>query len=88
MKQFHDVHNVQVIFPDESAEKSSVVLVYDPLSPSASPLPDEKKRNLDDVEKELLKLAKDSADVKTEKISVEVRWHEAVVGQDGTNLNA
>ena len=84
MKQFHDIHNVQVIFPNESDEKSSVVLVYDPLFPSASPLPDEKKRNLDDVEKELLKLAKDAADVKTEKISVDVRWHDVVGGQVNT----
>jgi len=58
------------------------------LFPSASPLPDEKKRHLDIVEKELLKMAKDAPDVKTEKISVEARWHEAVVGQDGTPLNA
>lgn len=88
LKQFGDVHNVQVFFPNESEEKSTVVLVYDPLSPSASPIPEEKKRHLDDVEKELLKLAKDAADVKTEKVAVETRWHEAVLGQDGTTLNA
>ncbi|RDB25479.1 Vigilin 1 [Hypsizygus marmoreus] len=87
-KLFHDVHNVQVFFPNESEEKSTVVLIYDPSSPSASPLPDEKKKHLDDVEKELLKLAKDAADVKSEKVPVEARWHEAVVGHGGTTLNA
>ena len=65
-----------------------VVLVYDPLSPSASLSPDDKKKHLDDAEREVLKLAKDAADVKSENIPVEARWHDAVVGQGGTTLNA
>lgn len=88
LKQFHEAHNVQVYFPAEAAEQSSVLLVYDPLSPNASPSPDEKKRHLDEVSKEILKLAKDAADVKRELIPVEKRWHDAVVGADGTTLNA
>lgn len=58
------------------------------MSPSASPSPDEKIKHLDDVVKELLKLAKDVADVKSETIPVEKRWHDAVVGRGGTTLNA
>ncbi|GLB37618.1 putative K homology RNA-binding domain containing protein [Lyophyllum shimeji] len=88
LKQFHDAHNVLVIFPNEAAEQSTVVLVYDPMSPSASHLPDDKKKHLDDVEEEVLKLAKDAADVKTEKVAVEAHWHDAVVGEGGTTLNA
>ncbi|KAG1734692.1 uncharacterized protein EDB91DRAFT_1146341 [Suillus paluster] len=88
LKQFHEGHNVQVFFPLESAEESQVLLVYDPLSPSASPSPVEKEKHLDDVAKELLKMAKEVADVKSQTISVEKRWHEAVVGQGGTTLNA
>ncbi|TFK44402.1 hypothetical protein BDQ12DRAFT_641030 [Crucibulum laeve] len=88
LKQFHDAHNVQVYFPVESAESSTVLLVYDPFSANASSSPDEKKKHLDDVEKEILKLAKDAADVKSETITVDKRWHEAVVGQSGTTLNA
>ena len=88
LKQFHEVHNVNIYFPPEFAEQSSVLLVYDPFSPNASPSPDEKKRHLDDVTKELQKLAKDAADVKSQTIPVEKRWHEAVVGQGGTTLNA
>lgn len=88
LKQFHDVHNVQVYFPSEASEQSTVLLVYDPLSPSASPSPDEKTKHLEEVEKELLKLVKDAADVKSESIAVEKRWHDAVVGQGGTTLNA
>jgi len=88
LKQFHEAHNIQVFFPPESVEQSSVLLVYDPLSPSASPSPVEKERHLEEVSKDLLKLAKDAADVKSETISVEARWHEAVKGQGGTTLNA
>ncbi|KAG2015753.1 SCP160 protein [Coprinopsis cinerea AmutBmut pab1-1] len=88
IKAYHDTHNVHVFFPNEAAESSSVLLVYDPFSANASPIPDEKQKQLDDVEKDLLKLAKDAADVKTEKISVEKEWHEAVLGSGGTTLNA
>ncbi|KIY44457.1 hypothetical protein FISHEDRAFT_51652 [Fistulina hepatica ATCC 64428] len=88
IKQFHDVCNVQVFFPPESDEQSSILLVYDPFSASASPNPDDKTKQLDDVAKELLKMAKDYADVKSETISVEKRWHDAVIGSGGTTLNA
>lgn len=63
-------------------------MVYDPLSPSASPSPIEKAKRLEDVTQELLKMAKEVADVKGQVIQVEKRWHEAVVGQGGTTLNA
>ena len=88
MKQFHEAHNIQVYFPNESSESSNVLLVYDPLTLGVAPSPDEKKRHLDDVAKEILKWARDAADVKTELISVEKRWHEFVVGNGGTTLNA
>jgi hypothetical protein len=86
LKQFHEAHNVLLFFPIESSESSQVLLVYDPLSPAASVSLDEKKKHLDDVEAELLKL--DAADMKTEVVPVEKRWHEAVVGKGGTTLNA
>ncbi|KAK7687010.1 hypothetical protein QCA50_009509 [Cerrena zonata] len=88
IKGFHEAHNVSVFFPPESAEQSSVLLVYDPYSPSASLSPVDKAKSLEDVEKELVKMAKDAADVKTEKLSVEKKWHEFVVGWGGTTLNA
>lgn len=88
LKQFHDSHNVSVYFPPEATEQSLVLLVYDPLSPNASPSPDEKKTKLDEVSKEILKFAKDAADVKSTSIQVEKRWHDAVVGEGGTTLNA
>lgn len=88
MKQVHEAHNVQVYFPNESSESSNVLLVYDPLTPGVSSSLDEKKKHLDDVAKEILKWARDAADVKTEVIPVEKRWHEFVVGNGGTTLNA
>jgi hypothetical protein len=87
LKQFHEAHNVLVFFPPESSESSQVLLVYDPLSSATSTSLDEKKKHLDDVETEILKLVK-AADVKTEVVPVEKRWHEAVVGKGGTTLNA
>jgi len=88
LKQFHDTHNVLIFFPPESLEQSSLLLVYDPTSPSASPSPLDKSKNLEDVAKEVLKLAKDAADVKSQSIEVEKKWHSAVVGTSGTTLNA
>jgi hypothetical protein len=86
LKQFHEAHNVLVFFPLESSESSQVLLVYDPQSSAASVSLDEKKKHLDDVETEIMKL--DAADMKTEVVPVEKRWHEAVVGKGGTTLNA
>lgn len=88
IKAFHESQNVLVYFPPESAEQSLVLLVYDPFSPNASPSPLDKAQKLDEVEKELLKWAKDAADVKSQNILVEKKWHEAVVGRNGTTLNA
>ncbi|KIJ18943.1 hypothetical protein PAXINDRAFT_166858 [Paxillus involutus ATCC 200175] len=88
LKQFHDAHNVRVFFPPESAEQSSVLLVYDPQSPLASPSPVEKEKHLGEVAAELLKIAQEAGDIKSEHILVEKRWHEAIVGKDGTTLNA
>lgn len=75
-------------FPPEAAEQSTVLLVYDPTSPSASPSPVEKSKHLEEVEKELLKMAREAADVKSQVIAVEKKWHNAVIGKSGTTLNA
>ncbi|KAF9653203.1 SCP160 protein [Thelephora ganbajun] len=88
LKQFHDTHNVLVFFPPESLEQSSLLLVYDPNSPSASPSPLDKSKNLEDVANEVLRMAGDVADVKSQLIEVEKKWHSAVIGKSGTTLNA
>ena len=77
-----------MFFPPESLEQSSILLVYDPTSPSASPSPLDKSKNLEDVASEVLKMAKDAADVKSQLVEAEKKWHSAVVGRSGTTLNA
>lgn len=62
--------------------------MYDPTSPSASPSPVEKAQKLEEVEKELLAMAKAAANVKTQTITVEKKWHETIIGYGGTTLNA
>jgi hypothetical protein len=76
------------MFPSESSELSSILLVYDPDSPKASPNPVEKSKHLKEVKSELEKLVKEAGDVKTEIVTVEPKWQEAVVGRNGTTLNA
>ncbi|THG99164.1 hypothetical protein EW145_g7314 [Phellinidium pouzarii] len=88
IKQIYESHNVRLFFPDEASEESSILLVYDPTSPTASRNPIEKGTHLDEVGKELLKLARDAADVKSELVPVEAKWHSYVAGKDGTTLNA
>lgn len=88
MQNFQEVNNVQVFFPEESTQQSSVLLVYDPFSPSASPSPVDKEKHLEEVSKELLKMAKETIDVKTEIIAVEKRWHKDVIGEDGSILDS
>ncbi|GJJ06343.1 hypothetical protein Clacol_000534 [Clathrus columnatus] len=87
LKQLHDAHNVTVYFPQDSAESSSVVLVYDPFSSSASSVPDEKIKHLEEVSKELQKMVKESADVKSVNLQVDRKWHDAIIGWNGTTLN-
>ncbi|KAJ2931288.1 hypothetical protein H1R20_g5780, partial [Candolleomyces eurysporus] len=77
---FHGTNKVSVYFPAEALESSDVLLVYDPFAPGASFVPGEKKKQLDIVEKELQKMAKAAADVKTELVTVEKRWHDTVLG--------
>lgn len=88
MKQIYEIQNVQVYFPNESLELSQILLVHDPMTSAATSSPNEKQKRLDDVEKELLKLAREAANVKTEIVAVEKRWHDAVLGSGRTTLNA
>lgn len=88
LEQLHETHNVRVIFPPESLEQSSLLLVYDPTSPSASPSPLDKSKNLEEVANEILKMTKEAADVKSQLIPVEKKWHSAVIGKSNATLDA
>ena len=83
------MHNILVLFPPEAAERSTLLLVYDPSSPSASSSSiTEKEKHLEEVSKEILKFAKDAANVKSELLEVDRKLHGAVVGKGRTTLNA
>lgn len=88
LEQLQETHNVLVYFPPESLEQSSLLLVYDPTSPSASPSPLDRSKNLEDVASEILKMAKEAANVKSQLIQVEKKWHSAVSGKFGATLDA
>ena len=85
LKDFNETQHVTVYFPPESAESSSVLLFCDP---AAVPNAGERTKHLQAVSTELLKLAREAADVKTETVSVEKKWHDAIVGKGGSTLNA
>lgn len=42
---------------------------------------------MDDVANEVFKMAKEATNVKSELISVEKKWHSAVIGRSGATLN-
>ncbi|KAI6135670.1 hypothetical protein EV401DRAFT_2084938 [Pisolithus croceorrhizus] len=72
LERFHEVDNVQVFFPPESTQQSSVLL---------------KEKHLDEVSQALLEMAKEVADIKTEVLPIEKRWHKALIGKDGNILD-
>jgi len=89
IQAFEEAQNVIVFFPSESDEESfDVLLVYNPLSDTGNAPVADKQKHLAEAEKELLKLAADAADVTTETIIVEKKWHSAVVGKNGSTLNS
>jgi hypothetical protein len=65
-----------------------VLLVYDPASPNASSNPVEKGKKLDAVAAEIMKMASEAADVKSTTINIDPKWHAAIMGDNGTTLNA
>lgn len=88
IKQFFDTHNVRSYFPDESTEVSTILLVYDPTTPNASKSPVERAKHVNEVGAELIKFAQEVADMTSELVPVEHKWHGFVAGKDGTTLNA
>ncbi|KAG8886137.1 hypothetical protein FRB97_007175 [Tulasnella sp. 331] len=88
IKQFQEAHNVLVFFQPEELESSSVILVHDPHSSLAAISAAQKQKHLKEVAEEILRLAKEAADIKSKTIYVDQKWHSAVVGKNGATLNA
>ncbi|WWC72034.1 uncharacterized protein I206_105993 [Kwoniella pini CBS 10737] len=90
--QFEQAHNVTTVFPPAQEESSDVTLIY--TGPLDS-LPTEKKARdsklkeiLAGASKAIAELAKDAADIKTENLDIEKKWHRYIIGTGGTVLNA
>lgn len=77
-----------VFFPPESAESSSILLVHDPLTKAGSAAPSARQKDLNDVAQEFKKFAADAADIKVETITVEKKWHNAIIGRNESGLDA
>jgi hypothetical protein len=85
IKGYHASKNILVYFPHESEAHSNILLVYDPVVKQSVR---EKQTALSEVEKEILALVATLGQIKTETVSVERRWHEAVTGKNRSTLNA
>ncbi|CAE6430764.1 unnamed protein product [Rhizoctonia solani] len=85
IEQFRTANHTEVHFPEESEEKSTVLLVYD-LGKNSSKT--EKKKHLDEVERELKKLVAETGNIRAEEVTVDKKWHQAIVGKNESNLNA
>ncbi|WRT70206.1 uncharacterized protein IL334_007201 [Kwoniella shivajii] len=90
--QFEQTHKVTTVFPPATEESSDVSLIYTgPLDslPSDKKARDSKlKEILASASKAVEELAKDAADIKSETLDVEKKWHRYIIGSGGTVLNA
>ncbi|KZO98979.1 hypothetical protein CALVIDRAFT_535076 [Calocera viscosa TUFC12733] len=88
LKAFQDAHGVDVLFPHEGAESSTVLLVHTrPLDGDKKANDAEIRKRLAEVKEEMGTMEKEAADMKTETLKVEKKWHRFIIGQGGTTLN-
>ncbi|KAK4054162.1 hypothetical protein OIV83_001188 [Microbotryomycetes sp. JL201] len=72
--------DVEIIFPPEGEDRNDVLLVY--VGEGGA------QQILQEVREEILTMAKDAADIKTETLSIPAQLHRNIIGQGGTTLNA
>lgn len=86
---FESAHSVTTVFPPASEESFEVLLVYTGDIPADKKAREAKLKDvLAAAKKALNDLAKDAADIKTETLDVDKKWHRAIIGTGGTVLNA
>ncbi|SGY13363.1 BQ5605_C010g05845 [Microbotryum silenes-dioicae] len=83
IKALEEKRGVEVIFPPDGEDRSDILLVSATASSPAAAA-----EALGAAREEILGLAKDAADIKVETISIPASLHGAVIGKDGTTLNA
>ncbi|WWC91688.1 uncharacterized protein L201_006634 [Kwoniella dendrophila CBS 6074] len=95
ISQFEQQNNVTTVFPstkEREEESSEVTLIY--TGPLENLPQDKKSRDsklkeiLASASKALQDLAKDAADLKTQTLNIEKKWHRFIIGSGGTVLNA
>lgn len=85
IQSFEEKNQVQVVFPPAAVgqvEDKAITLVYVGSDYSAAP------KVLAEVKEEILKLAKDAADISTVTLSIPAKLHKYIIGPSGTTLNA
>lgn len=76
-----------VYFPSEHEHSSKVLLVYDPHGEGVKAV-SEKKKILSEVESEILAVVKTLGEIKTETLTIEKKWHDAIKGKNDSTLHA
>ena len=90
ISQFEEKNSVQVVFPPSSSSSSStdsedaknILLVYVGQDASSA------SRTLGEVKEEILKLAKEAADITSTTLKIPAKLHRFIIGPGGTTLNA
>ncbi|BGP17131.1 hypothetical protein JCM10213_005247 [Rhodosporidiobolus nylandii] len=82
VRQFEKDKSVEVIFPPAEKDSSDVLLVYTGEDAAAAPAA------LAEVREAILALAAEFADLVTVTLSIPSALHGAIIGQNGTTLNA
>ena len=85
IQSFEEKNRVQVVFPPAptgTAEDKSIILIYVGSEPAAAP------NTFSDVKEEILKLAKEAADISSATLSIPAKLHKSIIGPGGTTLNA
>ena len=86
---FESANSVTTVFPPAAEGSSEVLLVYTGDIPADAKTRDSQlKEKLAKATAALNDLAKDAADIKTETLDVDKKWHKFIIGQGGTVLNA
>ncbi|KAL7418419.1 hypothetical protein Q5752_006877 [Cryptotrichosporon argae] len=87
--QFESAHNVATVFPPAADESHDVGLVFTgAFNPADKSAHAGVKKQVDAAAAALSALASDAADIKTETLDVDKKWHRFIIGQGGTVLNA
>ena len=82
LNRIQSANNVLIIIPDEKENATAIMIVYEGEDKSAA------KTSIDAASTEIKKLASDSSDYVSKKVTIPAKLHELIRGPKGTTLNA